>query len=87
MIHDYDSAGDALYLHTPNPNESCEFPMLWENVSQECTLKNKRLIEYLNQQVEYERFYTHARIYDSDKYDASCILFRKDVGTQTYYQS
>ncbi|MCL2075684.1 MAG: hypothetical protein FWH15_04455 [Betaproteobacteria bacterium] len=87
MIHDYDSAGDALYLHTPNPNESCEFPMLWENVLPECTLKNKRLIEYLNQQVEYERFYRPKRVYGSDTYEASCILFKKDVGIQTYYQS
>jgi len=76
VILDSHSASDALFLHSPNPNGS-EFPLIWENISEKCTLKNKGLIDYLNQQNEYEKLYG---IGD----EPFCILFKRNVGILTY---
>jgi hypothetical protein len=56
IINDKNSASDAVYLHTPNPNDS-EFPLTWDNLSEECTLKNRDLIGYLNRLPQYEKLY------------------------------
>ena len=74
LILDNDSSSDAIYLHTPNPNAS-DFPLIWENISENCTLKNKDLIEYVNQLNEYEKLYGMAD-------EPFCILLGKNVGIQ-----
>ena len=76
VILDKHSASDSLFLHSPNPNGH-KFPITWENISEKCTLKNKNLIDYLNQHNEYEKLYGIAD-------EPFCILFRKNVGIQTY---
>jgi len=80
LILDRDSSSDAVYLHTPNPNAS-DFPLTWENISEKCTLKNKNLMEYVNQLNEYEKLYGIAD-------EPFCILFGKKIGIQkTLYQA
>jgi len=74
FILDKDSANDAVFLHTQNPNNS-DFPLNWENISEKCTLKNKDLIEYINQLNEYEKFY-------GVEDEPFCILFKKNIGIQ-----
>jgi hypothetical protein len=78
VILDNHSASDALFLHSPNPNGS-EFPLTWEELSETCTLKNKDLIDYLNQQNEYEKLYGIAE-------ESFCVLFKKNIGIQTFMQ-
>jgi len=74
LILDNHSSGDAIFLHTPNPND-IEFPLTWENISEKCTLKNKILIEYINQLSEYKKLYGIAD-------EPFCILIKKNTGIQ-----
>ena len=74
LILDNHSSGDAIFLHTPNPND-IEFPLTWKNISEKCTLKNKNLIEYINQLNEYEKLYGIAD-------EPFCILIKKNTGIQ-----
>ena len=80
LILDNHSASDAVFLHTQNPNAS-DFPLTWKNISEKCTLKNKNLIEYINQLNEYEKLYGVAD-------EPFCILLGKNIGIQkTLYQA
>ena len=80
LILDNDSSSDAVFLHTSNPNNN-DFPLTWENLSEECTLKNKNLTEYVNQLNEYEKLYGIAD-------EPFCILTGKNIGLQkTLYQA
>jgi hypothetical protein len=80
LILDNDSSSDAVYLHTPNPNAG-DFLLTWENISEKCTLKNKDLIEYVNQLSKYEKLYGVAD-------EPFCILLGKNIGvSKTLYQA
>lgn len=72
VLLDFDSYSDALYLHTPNPNNS-QFPFKIENLKRESTLKNKELNGYINSLGEFEKLYGNAE-------EAFCILYRKQIG-------
>jgi len=72
IILDYDSYSDALFLHTPNPNNS-QFPFRIENLSKDTTLKNKQLDEYFGKLKGFEKLYGQAD-------EAFCLLYKKDIG-------
>ena len=72
LLLDFDSHSDAIYLHTPNPNNS-EFPIKWKDVSQTNTLTNTELRNHIEQLSGYEKLYGKAE-------EAFCILYRKNVG-------
>ena len=72
ILLDFDSSSDAIYLHTPNPNNS-EFPIKWTNLSQVNTLKNTELCNYVEQLSEYEKLYGKAE-------ESFCILYKKELG-------
>lgn len=74
VILDYDSYSDALFLHTQNPNND-NFPFKYDRLKQESTLTNKNLDKYLNQLINYEKFYGTA----DENY---CVLFKKNVGIE-----
>jgi hypothetical protein len=72
LILDKSSLYDAVFLHTPNPNDT-EFPLTWDNLSQECTLKNDSLVEYLGRLPRYEKLYGVAG-------EPFCILIAPNTG-------
>ena len=72
VLLDFDSASDALFLHTPNPNNS-QFPFEVSELRPTTTLKNKNLNEYIATLNGYEKLYGEAD-------EAFCLLFRKNVG-------
>ncbi|MDD4970610.1 MAG: hypothetical protein PHT07_14385 [Paludibacter sp.] len=72
IILDYDSSSDALFLHTPNPNNS-QFPFEINGLSKDTTLKNKQLDEYLVELKEFEKLYGQAD-------EAFCLLYKKNIG-------
>ncbi len=72
LILDNNSESDAVYLHSPNPNNS-DFPIVWDDLSEECTLKNNDLIAYLDQLTQYDKLYGVRR-------KPFCILIPKNVG-------
>ena len=87
LIWDRHSLYDAVFLHTTNPNAS-DFPLTWENISEKCTLKNKDLIEYINQLNEYEKLYGVANEFYGVENEPFCILLGKNIGIQkTLYQA
>ena len=73
LLLDFESSGDAIYLHTPNPNNS-EFPIKWTDLSQTNTLTNAELRDYIEQLNGYEKLYGKAE-------EAFCILYRKGIGS------
>ncbi|GGE49960.1 hypothetical protein EV200_109119 [Pedobacter psychrotolerans] len=71
-ILDNDSASDALFLHTPNPNQN-NFPWKISGLSETSTLTNQRLIDYINNLVGYEKLFGNAD-------EAYCVLYKKNIG-------
>jgi hypothetical protein len=72
IILDYDSYDDALFLHTPNPNNS-QFPFQVTDLQPTTTLTNKPLNDYVDQLAGYEKKYGLAD-------EAFCLLFKRGVG-------
>ena len=72
VLLDFDSSSDALYLHTPNPNNS-QFPFKVSDLSLTTTLKNQQLNDYIGGLDGYEKLYGQAG-------EAFCLMFKKDVG-------
>lgn len=72
ILLDYDSYSDALFLHTPNPNNS-QFPFKISDLQPTTTLTNKQLDGYINNLDGYEKLYGHAD-------EAFCVIFKKNVG-------
>jgi hypothetical protein len=72
VLLDFDSSSDALYLHTPNPNNS-QFPFKIADLKSITTLKNEQLNEYITNLDGYEKLYGQA-------YEGFCLLFKKNVG-------
>jgi len=72
ILLDHDSYSDALFLHTPNPNNS-QFPFQIANLQSSTTLKNKHLNNYINSLSGYERKYGIAG-------EPFVLLFKKNIG-------
>ena len=72
VLLDFDSSSDALFLHTPNPNNS-QFPFKIENLSNTTTLTNKALDEYIKRLDGYELLYGQAD-------EAFCLLYKMKIG-------
>ncbi len=72
ILLDFDSSSDALFLHTPNPNNS-QFPFKISDLQLKTTLTNKQLKDYINNLVGYEKLYGKAD-------EAFCLIFKKNVG-------
>jgi hypothetical protein len=72
VLLDFDSSSDALYLHTPNPNNS-QFPFKVSDLQLTTTLKNNQLNDYINDLTGYEKLYGQAD-------EAFCLMFKKHVG-------
>jgi hypothetical protein len=72
ILHDFDSYSDALFLHTPNPNNS-QFPFQTSDLQLTTTLTNKQLNNYINNLDGYEKLYGKGD-------EAFCLLFKKNVG-------
>jgi len=72
ILLDFDSYSDALFLHTPNPNNS-QFPFKISDLQSTTTLTNKRLNDYINNLNCYEKLFGQAD-------EAFCLIFKKNVG-------
>lgn len=72
ILLDFDSYSDALFLHTPNPNNS-QFPFKISDLQLTTTLTNKQLNDYINNLDGYEKLYGKAE-------EAFCLIFKKYVG-------
>ena len=72
VLLDFDSSNDALFLHTPNPNNS-QFPFKISNLTLKSTLTNKQLNDYINNLEGFEKLYGKTD-------EAFCLLFKKNVG-------
>ena len=72
VLLDFDSSSDALYLHTPNLNNS-QFPFKVPDLQLTTTLKNKQLDDYINNLNGYEKLYGQAG-------EAFCLIFKRNVG-------
>jgi hypothetical protein len=72
LLLDFDSSSDALFLHTPNVNNS-QFPFKIEELSKNTTLTNKELDDYVEKLNGYEKLYGRA---DQN----FCLLSKKDIG-------
>jgi len=72
ILLDFDSYSDALFLHTPNPNNS-QFPFNISDLQLTTSLTNKLLNNYINNLDGYEKLYGQAD-------EAFCLLFKKNVG-------
>lgn len=71
-ILDFDSYSDALFLHTPNPNQD-NFPWVIKDLSKTSNLTNKALTDYINSLSGYEKLYGQAD-------EAFCLLYKRDIG-------
>lgn len=72
ILLDFDSSSDALFLHTPNPNNS-QFQFKASDLQLKTTLTNKHLDDYINNLKGYEKLYGQAG-------QAFCLIFKKNVG-------
>jgi len=72
ILLDFESSSDALFLHTPNPNNS-QFPFKISELLLTTTLTNKQLNDYINNLDGYEKLYGKAD-------EAFCVIFKKNVG-------
>jgi hypothetical protein len=63
---------DALFLHTPNPNNS-QFQFEISDLQLTSTLTNKQLNDYINNLEGYEKLYGKAD-------EAFCLIFKNNVG-------
>jgi len=72
VLCDYHSASDALFLHTPNP-ENKQFPFKISDLQITSTLANKSMNDYIDQLNGYKKRYGKAE-------EAFCLLFKENVG-------
>lgn len=72
ILLDFDSYSDALFLHTPNPNNS-QFPFKISDLQLTTTLTNNQLNDYINSLDGYEKLYGQAD-------EPFCLIFKKNVG-------
>ena len=72
VLLDFDSYSDALFLHSPNPNNS-QFPFKIPDLQLTTTLTNKQLNDYINNLDGYEKLYGKAD-------EPFCLIFKKNVG-------
>ena len=72
ILLDYDSSNDALFLHTPNPDNN-QFPFKISDLQLTTTLTNKLLNEYIDHLAGYEKRYGQAG-------EAFCLIFKENVG-------
>lgn len=72
ILLDFHSSSDALFLYTPNPNNS-QFPFDISDLQLTTTLMNKHLNDYINNLGDYEKLYGQAR-------EPFCLIFKKNVG-------
>lgn len=72
ILLDFDSYSDALFLHTPNPNNT-QFPFKISQLQLTTTLTNKKLNDYINNLDGYEKLYGQAD-------EAFCLIFKKNIG-------
>ncbi|MFD2909009.1 hypothetical protein ACFSX9_09690 [Flavobacterium ardleyense] len=72
ILLDFNSYSDALFLHTPNPNNS-QFPFKISDLQLTTTLTNKQLNDYINNLDGYEKLYGQAN-------EAFCLIFKKNLG-------
>ena len=72
ILLDFDSYSDALFLHTPNPNNS-QFPFKISDLQSTTTLTNRQLNEYIDNLDGYVKLYGQAE-------EAFCLIFKKNVG-------
>lgn len=72
VLLDFDSYSDALFLHTPNPNNT-QFPFKVSDLRSTTTLTNKQLNDYINNLEGYEKLYGQAD-------EAFCLIYKKNVG-------
>jgi hypothetical protein len=72
VLLDFDSSSDALYLHTPNPNNN-QFPFKISDLQLTSTLTNKQLNGFVDNLDGYEKLYGKAD-------EAFCLIFKKNVG-------
>lgn len=78
FVNEFTSQDDALYFHTPNPNDS-EFPHTYSNLSLECNFKNQELIMYLEELTGFKTLY--GEYFTEDKpAERFCALCRDDIG-------
>jgi hypothetical protein len=72
ILIDFASYSDALFLHTPNPNNS-QFQFKISDLQLTTTLTNGQLNDYINNLEGYEKLYGRAD-------EAFCLIFKKNVG-------
>lgn len=72
ILLDFDSYSDALFLHTPNPNNH-PLPFTINDLQHESTLKNKQLSQYIENLNGFEKLYGQAD-------EAFCLLYKKGIG-------
>jgi hypothetical protein len=72
ILLDFNSHSDALFLHTPNPNNS-QFPFKISDLQLTTTLTNNQLDDYINNLDGYEKLYGQAG-------EAFCLIYKKNVG-------
>lgn len=75
LLHQYDSAQDALYLHTPNPNAE-NYPLDFSKYETECNFTNRPLAEYLAKAAEKG----YSVLYSPTGCASCCLLFKRTVG-------
>ncbi|MBF9237862.1 hypothetical protein I2I05_10695 [Hymenobacter sp. BT683] len=72
ILLDFNSSSDALFFHTPIPNNT-QFLFKISDLQLTTTLKNNELNNYINALEGYEKLYGKAG-------EAFCLLFKKDLG-------
>ncbi|MDB5091008.1 MAG: hypothetical protein JWR09_5002 [Mucilaginibacter sp.] len=72
ILLDSGSDSDALFLHTPNQNNS-QFSFQISDLQLTTTLTNTPLNDYIDQLVGYEKMYGQAD-------EAFCLIFKENVG-------
>lgn len=69
---DFESYDDALFLHTPNPNQG-NFPWKMEDLTTKNNLTNSDLAEYVNNLKGYKILFGQA----DENY---CVIYKDNVG-------
>lgn len=72
MVHDRNSAMDAIYLHTPNPDAE-SFPLVFPELSEQSNFTNHELQQYLDNLSGYRIYYVQAD-------ENFCIVFKDTAG-------
>ena len=79
FLFDYESSSDAIFIHTSNPNNNCEFPIKFPSLSKQSNLTNTYLQTYIDKLEEYVKLY--------GKVDENfCILYKNNVGQPIFYE-